>query len=131
MKLEFEQIWGRAVQGNVPDSKESWTFSVFESNSAVQTPVSAAPMWSWLAGDKQPPNVVIHRAINDEIVSTDDLKTCIANFRFNQILAQFVTFGLRLARFRGAGSWTSIDDDQMRARFQRFGQVAQDRLWLC
>ena len=28
------------------------------------------------------------------IVSTDDRKTCVANFCFNQIRAQFVMFGL-------------------------------------
>jgi hypothetical protein len=62
-------------------------------------------------GNKQPPSFVIQRAVNEMIVSTDDLKTCIANFRFNQIRAQFVMFGLPLPGFRSARSRTSIDND--------------------
>ena len=95
------------------------------------TESTRGPKCSWFAGHKQPPNVVIHWAVNEEIVSTDDLKTCIANFRFDQIRAQFVMFGLGLARFRVARSRSSIDNDQTPAWFQRFGQVAQDRFWCC
>ena len=83
------------------------------------------------AGDKQPPNVVICWAVYEVILSADDLKTCIANFRFNQIRAQFVMFCLRLTRFHGTRSRTSIDDYQTPARFQRVGQVTQDWLWFC
>ena len=52
-----------------------------------------------LAGDKQPPNVVIHGAVNEVIFSADDIKTCIANFRDDQ-RAQVVIFRLHLTRCR-------------------------------
>jgi len=78
------------------------------------------------AGHNQPPNLVIYWAVNEAILSADDLKTCTANFRFNQIWAQFMMFCLRLTRLHGTGSRTSIDNDQTPARFQRVGQVMQD-----
>ena len=78
------------------------------------------------AGHNQPPNLVICWAVNETILSADDLKTRPANFRFNQIWAQFVMFCLRLTRLDGTGSRTSIDNDQAPARFQRVGQVMQD-----
>jgi hypothetical protein len=58
--------------------------------------------------DQQPTNMVIHWSANEKIVSTDDLKTCIANFHLNQIRAQFAMFGVCFARFQGSRSRTSI-----------------------
>jgi hypothetical protein len=78
------------------------------------------------ARHNQPPNLVICWAVNEVILSADDLKTCTADFRFNQIWAQFMMFRLRLTRPHGTGSGASIDNDQAPARFQRVGQVVQD-----
>jgi hypothetical protein len=69
--------------------------------------------------------VVIQWVINEKIVSADDLKTCIANFCFNQIRAYFVPFGLHLASFSKARSWPSIDNDETPPRLQRFGQLRE------
>lgn len=40
------------------------------------------PKCLWFAGDKQPPRVICW-AVNEAILSADDLKTCTANFGFN------------------------------------------------
>ena len=87
------------------------------------------PSYSSFVGDKQPPNLVISWAVYELILSANNLKVCIANFRFDQIRAEFVMFFLPLTRFHGTGSRTSIDDYQTPARFQRVGQVTQDWLW--
>ena len=50
-------------------------------------PVSMRPNCLQFAGHNQPPNLVICWAVNEAILSADDLKTCTANFRFNQIWA--------------------------------------------
>ena len=41
--------------------------------------------YSWFPGDDEPPNVVIIRLVYETILATDDLETCLANFRFNQL----------------------------------------------
>ena len=86
--------------------------------------------YSWFPGDDEPPNVVIIRLVYETILATDDLETCLANFRFNQLWPKFVMLSLSLTRLSASGSWTMVYDDQSATRLQGLEQMIEDRFWL-
>jgi hypothetical protein len=69
-------------------------------------------------GHNQPPQLIVGCAVNESILSKDDLKTCVAYLGFNQVRVQFVMVRLNVARFCAPGTRTPIDYDQPRAWLQ-------------
>jgi len=55
--------------------------------------------------------VLIIRLVYETILATDNLETCLANFRFNQLWPEFVMLSLYLTRLPASGSWTMVYDD--------------------